>query len=73
VGTLRGTTPSPVVAGGRVYLLDEGGRTAVVKAGPAFELLAENPLGEMCWATPAVVGGRLYLRGRDKLYCIGAD
>ena len=33
VGALRTTTPSAVVAGGRVYLPDENGRTAVVKAG----------------------------------------
>jgi outer membrane protein assembly factor BamB len=69
----RGTTPSPWAAGGKVFVLDEAGRTVVVAAGPKFEPVGDNPLGEMCWATPAIADGRLYIRGRDKLYCITAE
>jgi outer membrane protein assembly factor BamB len=67
----RGFTASPWAAGGKVYLLDEDGTTFVIKAGKEFELLATNKLGgEMFWATPAVSGGMLFVRGVDHLYCI---
>jgi outer membrane protein assembly factor BamB len=64
---------SPLVIGDRIYLVNEKGRTVVVKAGPAFELLAESSLGdtdEIFWATPAVAGNSLYIRSSDALYCI---
>ena len=48
----------------------KGGQTFVLNAGPQFELLTENKLDEMCWATPAVAGGALFLRGTDHLWCI---
>jgi outer membrane protein assembly factor BamB len=62
---------SPVVADGKVYLTNEEGLTTVLKAGPAFEVLAENSLGDYTLATPAVDGGQLFLRTSKKLYCIG--
>ena len=43
----------------------------VVKAGPAFELLATNPLGEVAMATPAISEGALIFRTRDHLLAIG--
>jgi outer membrane protein assembly factor BamB len=64
---------SPLVVGDRIYLVNEKGRTVVVKAGPAFELLAESSLGdtdEIFWATPAVADTSLYIRSSDALYCI---
>ena len=64
---------SPLVIGDRIYLVNEKGKTVVVKAGPAFELLAESSLGdtdEIFWATPAVAGNSLYIRSSDALYCI---
>ena len=38
------TAPHPLLADGKLYLTNEDGLTTVVKAGPAFERLAENPL-----------------------------
>jgi outer membrane protein assembly factor BamB len=62
---------SPIVADGKVYATSEEGVTSVFKAGPAFELLAENTLGDYTLATPAVAGGRLFIRTSKKLHAIG--
>jgi len=62
---------SPVVADGRVYVTSEDGVTSVYKAGPVFELLAENPLEDMTLSSLAVSSGRLYLRTAHKLWAIG--
>jgi outer membrane protein assembly factor BamB len=63
---------SPVAAEGRLYFPADEGVTYVVKAGPAFEVLARNDLGEEIYASPAVSRGQLFLRGARHLYCIGA-
>lgn len=63
---------SPVVAGGKVYLVDSDGVTYVLEAGPALKQLSKNPLREPVFSTPAILGGRIYLRGKQFLYCIGA-
>jgi outer membrane protein assembly factor BamB len=66
------TACSPVAtADGRVYLAGAG-RSYVVKAGPKLEVLATNDLGDGCPASPAVAGGRLFLKGRMALHCIGS-
>ena len=57
----KGFTASPWANDGKIFCLDEGGQTFVLKAGPQFELLTENKLDEMCWATPAVADGALLL------------
>ncbi len=43
-----------------------------MKAGKEFELLGKNVLGEVSLATPAIANGRLFLRTREALYCIGS-
>jgi outer membrane protein assembly factor BamB len=62
---------SPVWADGNVYFLAENGRMTVVKEGPAFQLVAQNELGEKCCASPALSQGNLLLRSEKALYCIG--
>ncbi|MBI5685073.1 MAG: PQQ-binding-like beta-propeller repeat protein [Verrucomicrobia bacterium] len=62
---------SPVLAGGHIYLASEAGVTFVFKAGRQFELAAENDLADGGFATPVVLGGRIYLRTLHHLYCIG--
>ena len=47
-------------------------RTFVVKAGPRFELVGTNPLGEPISASAAAAGGRLYIRGEKHLFAITA-
>jgi outer membrane protein assembly factor BamB len=64
---------SPVLADGRLYVLSESGETFVLRAADEFRLLARNPLGEEAQASPAVVGGRLFLRTKGHLWCIAAQ
>jgi outer membrane protein assembly factor BamB len=61
---------SPWAGGGKVFCLDDAGTTHVLQAGPEFKVLGKSSVGEMCWASPAVAGGALLLRGVDHLYCI---
>ena len=62
---------SPVLADGRVYVTNEDGVTSVVKAGTTFELLAQNDLGEYTLSSPAISGGRIYIRTDSALYAVG--
>jgi hypothetical protein len=63
---------SPVAAAGRLYFLDDAGVTHVLKAGPSYEVLAQNELGEACYASPALSRGRIYIRSAKHLWCIGS-
>jgi len=66
-----GTWGSVVSAGGRLYLMNQKGTTYVfAPRSEELELLAENPLGETTNATPAVAGGRIFLRTHEAIYCI---
>jgi outer membrane protein assembly factor BamB len=67
----RHHSASLIVAEGRVYLVADEGDTYVVKAGPTFELLAKNRLGEECYASPAVAQGQLFVRTASSIICIG--
>ena len=71
LGTGRtGFTASGVAADGRLYYSSEEGEIFVVKAGPKFEVLAQNPMGEVCMATPAISGDSLYFRTQGHLVAI---
>ncbi len=61
---------SPVIAGRRLYVPCEEGVTVVVEIGRAYRELARNPLGEKILASPAVAGGRFFLRGTQHLFCL---
>ena len=63
---------SPIVTPeGRVYLASAG-KTLVLQAGPTFELLATNDLGDPAPASAAIApGGKWVLKGRERLFCIG--
>ena len=65
-----GFSASPVAADDRIYLPSEDGQVFVVRAGPEYELLANNDLGEPIMATPAISGTTLFIRARDYLYAI---
>ncbi len=63
---------SPVLADGRIYATSEDGVTSVVKAGPEFQVLAENELDDYTLSSPAIAGGRIYLRTTKFLWAIGS-
>jgi outer membrane protein assembly factor BamB len=64
---------SPVAADGKIYLCSEDGDVYVVKAGPTYQLLATNPLGEVCMATPAISEGMLLLRTQNHLLAVSSQ
>jgi outer membrane protein assembly factor BamB len=64
-------TASPVAGDGKVYLLSEDGETIVLAAGRAPKVLARNRLTARQLASPAIAGGRLYIRSDDAIYAIG--
>ncbi len=61
---------SPVASGGKIYASSEDGDVYVVRAGPKFELLATNPMGEALMATPAVSEGMLFIRTSGHVYAV---
>ena len=62
---------SPVAADGKVYFTSEDGDVFVIKAGPTYELLATNPVGEILMATPAISDGVLFFRGLRHVFAVG--
>ena len=62
---------SPVLADGKIYITNEDGLTTVLKAGPEFEVLAENPLDDYCLSSPAISDGQIFIRTARYLYAIG--
>jgi outer membrane protein assembly factor BamB len=62
---------SPVLADDKIYVTNEDGLTTVVKAGPKFEVLAENALNDYCLSSPAISDGQIFIRTAQHLYCIG--
>lgn len=63
---------SPVLAGKTVYLIDRKGVMHLFAAARTYKELGQASLGEDVSATPAIREGRLFLRGKEHLYCIGA-
>ena len=69
IGTV---SASPVLADGKVYIINENCTTTVYKAGPKFEILATNELDdEYTISTIAPAGKHLFIRSSSYLYCIG--
>jgi len=66
-----GFSASAVAADGKLYFTGETGTVHVVRAGPDFEILAENELGETCMATPAVSMGALIFRTVGHVMAVG--
>jgi len=62
---------SPSLVGDKLYLLTEKGVMLIIQAGPEYKELTKCELGEKCYASPAFVDGRIYIRGLENLYCIG--
>jgi outer membrane protein assembly factor BamB len=62
---------SPVAFDGKLLLSSEDGDTFIVKAGPVHEVIGTNTLGEPIFSSPALAGGKIFIRGEKHLYCIG--
>lgn len=65
---------SPLLADGRLYILNENAVTTVLAAGPQFKTLATNELdGSYTLSSIAVSGRQLFIRTSSCLYCIGEN
>jgi outer membrane protein assembly factor BamB len=65
-----GFSASPVASNGHIYFTSEEGDVYVIKAGPVFEQIAVNPLGEVAMATPAISEGVMFFRTRGHLIAV---
>jgi outer membrane protein assembly factor BamB len=71
IGTTNSTfSASPIAANGHVYFSSEDGEVFVVKAGPTYELVATNRMGEPLMATPAASDGIILIRGQRHLFAV---
>ena len=61
---------SPIATGSRIYFPDEDGKTIVIEAADEYKEVAQNDLGEMTLASPAVSGNALFIRTEKRLYRI---
>jgi outer membrane protein assembly factor BamB len=70
-GALGTYYASPVAADGKIFLASAEGKISVLKASGQWEVLEVNDIGEEVHATPALSGGRVYVRTREAVYCFG--
>ena len=63
-------TASPVAVDVKLLIIREDGDGCVLRAGPTPEVLSVNSLGEPVYASPAISGGKIFLRGATHLYCV---
>jgi hypothetical protein len=61
---------SPWAYNGRIFCLNEEGKTFVVAAGEKFELLRVNDLDDFSMASPAIAGDRLIIRTETRIFSI---
>jgi outer membrane protein assembly factor BamB len=64
-------TASPVAADGKIFFCTNEGMTTVVAAEPTYRRLSQNSLGDDVEASFAISRSRLFIRGKQHLYCIG--
>lgn len=64
---------SPISGDGKIYIAGENGNIVVLKDDADYQLLAKNDMGESIVGTPAIAGGRLFIRTLYKLYCVGSE
>jgi outer membrane protein assembly factor BamB len=56
---------------GKIYLINQSGKLAVLSADADWEVLSTAEFREETYATPAIAGGRIYIRTSGHLYCLG--
>jgi len=61
---------SPVGVKDRLYITSQSGITYVVKQGPVFEIISKNILDDGNFASPAIAGDELFIRGFQYLYSL---
>jgi outer membrane protein assembly factor BamB len=64
------TFGSPVCAKNKIFSIDKTGVVTVIAPTNKFVKLAENDLDEKCHTTPAISGGKMYVRTYENLIAI---
>jgi len=64
---------SPVAADGKIFVAGRNGFVVVLEDSPELKVLARNDMEAEVLATPSIADGRLYIRTREKLFCLAAD
>lgn len=62
---------SPIFGDGKIYVAGENGKIVVLKDGAEQKILAKNDMGDSILGTPAIADGRIFIRTRSKLICVG--
>ncbi len=62
---------SPVAADNKIFMVSRRGKVTVLTPDGSLEVVAENDLGEQCYATPAIADSKIYIRTVKALYCFG--
>lgn len=73
IGNLGDYYSSPVAADGKIFVTGENGFLVVLEEGPEMKILAKNDMGGSCVATPAIADGRIFVRTREKIFCISNE
>ena len=66
------TLSNPFVTSDDYIYFASAGKTFILKSGPKFELISTNDLGDLAPSSPAVSQGRIVIKGKQYLYCIGS-
>ncbi|MCR9295296.1 MAG: PQQ-binding-like beta-propeller repeat protein [bacterium] len=64
---------SPILIGDKLLLVGEEGNCCLVQTGEEFQIVGGGRVDDTVWATPAVAGGRILIRGLDTIYCFGGN
>ncbi len=64
---------SPVAGDGKIFTISEGCRISAIKPGPDWRVIATSQLDGVCFATPAIVDGRIFVRSLQAVYSFGLE
>lgn len=64
---------SPIICDNKVWMLDRTGTMHIVEADSKLKIISASPLGENSDCTPVFSDKKIYIRGKENLYCISEN
>ena len=61
---------SPIIAEGKIYLIDTDGKVFIFSAESDFTLINSFETGEKTFATPAFTDKKIVIKGEEYIYCV---